>query len=62
LLTVYIRYKSWVVYMRPFKDHKKAIDHFVELHGYTYNDSVLAITNETEIQLGPTDWGKKFIV
>lgn len=61
-LTVFIQYREWIVYARPFEDHKEAIDHFCELYGNVYNDAVLGITNQTEIQLGPVRKTGHFIV
>jgi len=55
VLTVFIRYKKWMVYVRPFEDHKEAIDHFCDLYGNLYNDAVLGITNHEEIPLGPVE-------
>jgi len=61
-LAVFIKYREWVVYVRQFKEHKEAIDHFCELYGNVYNDAVLGITNQTEIQLGPQRRTGLFIV
>lgn len=62
VLTVFIRYRDYVVYLRPFKDHKKAMDHFVELYGNLYNDAVLGITEDMVIPLGPDGNIDKFVV
>jgi len=53
MLTVFIQYKDKILYLRPFEDHKEAIDFYAELFdGCTFHDSVLGITTETEIKLG----------
>lgn len=62
MLIVFIRYRGYMVYVRPFVDHKKAMDHFVEMYGNLFNEAVLGLTNETEIPLGPKRKRETFIV
>ena len=51
MLTVIIEHKNEVVYLKPFEDHREAIDHFCELYGNLHNDACLTITNLEEIPL-----------
>jgi len=62
MLSVFIRYKGYVVYVRSFMDHKKAIDHFCEIYGNLYNGAILGLTKETEIPLGPNKKTDPFLV
>jgi len=64
MLTVFIVINGYVVYARPFENHKEAIDHFCELRveGMLFNDSALGITNVTEIPLKPSDERPPFVV
>jgi len=62
MLVVFIRYKGYVVYVCSFKNHKKAIDHFVEMYENLFNGAVLGLTKETEIPLGPSKKIEPFLV
>ena len=54
MLTVFIEHDGKIVFYKPFIDHKEAIDFYAEIfeNGYTHDDAVIGITNETEINLG----------
>ena len=51
MLTVIIRHRENIVYLRPFNSHKEAIDHFCELYGNLFDDAELELTNDTIIPM-----------
>jgi len=52
MLTVLIRHKNKVVYLKPFENHDEAIKHFCEMYNCIYGNTVLALTNLDEIEMG----------
>lgn len=53
MLTVFVQHDNKIVYIKPFKDHKEAIEFYAKLYdGHLYHDAVLGLTSETELNLG----------
>ena len=55
MLTVLIYYEDSVVYLRPFNNHKEAIDHYCDLYGHLFNGATLELSSHTVIPLIPEE-------